>query len=292
MFPVLDFIPAREIDRLRRHPSPTVAWHALDSDDVSFPFSVVVLMVVFVLLVQFSRSTLFALSPRAIPTSLAQRFNLLQRLRTKTQHAHATSSAPPAVPTTPRSLTPAPTLPSIPSLPAWIADWFRDPLGNSTHATHFAQLNDRYRISVEKFVKISHRYKSLQAQLKVGPGNSNYSSLPSPDSTMRNILGTRRTTAQAGRGPACYDGAARGCAAGGGPGARGQPGAVRRARASARRAGVARATVARPVLRARARAARPRARAGGPRARHRAARGGQGGFPGKQFILMSPSERC
>ncbi|EKM54466.1 uncharacterized protein PHACADRAFT_185387 [Phanerochaete carnosa HHB-10118-sp] len=166
MFPVLDLIRTREINRLRGHPSPTVAWHALDNDTISFPFYVVFLMVLFVLIVQFGRHALFVPPFPSIPTWISKRLSVRQQPGTKTHPLHTTPNIPPAIPSALKSLTFTLTLPSAPSIPAWIADWFKDPLTNRTHVTRFTQLNDRYRVSVEKFVKISHRYKSLQAQLK------------------------------------------------------------------------------------------------------------------------------
>ncbi|GJE94469.1 hypothetical protein PsYK624_106390 [Phanerochaete sordida] len=165
---VLDFIPSREINRLRKYPSPTVAWHALDSDAASFPFTVIALMVLFVLLVQFGRSALFAPCLPSLPTWLSEGLRLKQHPRTNTHATRAISNIPSAVPSSWQSFTVTFTLPSISpfSAPTWIVNWLKDPLGTRTQAIRFAHLHDRYRVAVEKLVKISHRYKSLQAQLK------------------------------------------------------------------------------------------------------------------------------
>lgn len=123
-------------------------------------------MVLFVLLVQFGRYALYVPSLPSVPSWF------LQRLKFKQQHGLASHSSyrvplntPVNSPSRWSSFTVTFTLPSIPSFPRWISTWFSDPLGR-THAIRLAQLNDRYRASVEKLVKVSHRYKSLQAQLK------------------------------------------------------------------------------------------------------------------------------
>lgn len=107
MFSVFDFTPGREISRMRRHPSPTVAWHALDDDSYSFPFSIVLVMLLALLAVQLYRHVL-----------------------------------------------------CIPS-------WLKDPLGIKRRTARLTQVNERYRSSVEKYSKVVHRYRNLQAQLKV-----------------------------------------------------------------------------------------------------------------------------
>ena len=115
MFPVLDFIPSREINRLRKQPSPIVAWHASD-ESVSFPFTLVLVLLLFVLLAQL----LWPYAP-SLPASLTSRL----------KHA------------------------------------LKDPFGFKSRASQLTQMNDRYRVSVEKFVRMAHRYRSLQVQLKV-----------------------------------------------------------------------------------------------------------------------------
>ena len=92
---------------MRRQPSPTVAWHALDDESYSFPFSIVLVMLLALLALQLYRHVLY-----------------------------------------------------IPS-------WLKDPLGIRQQAARLTQMNEKYRLSVEKFAKVVHRYRSLQAQLKV-----------------------------------------------------------------------------------------------------------------------------
>jgi hypothetical protein len=116
MFPVLNFIPSREISRLRKQPSPIVAWHALDDESVSFSFLLVLVLVLSLLLAQL----LWPYTPSFPPT-----------------------------------LTP------------WLQSILKDPLGFKKRTARLAQLDDRYRIAAEKFAKMAHRYRNLQAQLKV-----------------------------------------------------------------------------------------------------------------------------
>ena len=62
--------------------------------------------------------------------------------------------------------------PYAPQLSFAPAPWFkallRDPFGIRQRAVRLVQLDLRYRASVEKFVKMAHRYRSLQVKLKVG----------------------------------------------------------------------------------------------------------------------------
>lgn len=68
MFPVLNFVlPAHEINRMRRQPSPTVAWHAL-GDESAFPFALIIVLLLALLAVQLAHyATLSFFSSIRIP---------------------------------------------------------------------------------------------------------------------------------------------------------------------------------------------------------------------------------